>query len=113
MGDFNATSWLPLFEEWTAEEDVWCLNDPTEPTINTGSSIDKCLFRPGFYIPSSFVPREEGQMFGHEHLGLTPYPAIVLPEFGVRDHFPLILPIPCDVPQESFTSRKLEGLGGE
>ena len=47
-------------------------------------------------------------MAGTEGLGLSPYPAVALPERSISDHFPLILPIPCDVPKESFRTRKLQ-----
>ena len=57
-GDFNTTSWLERVEDWCQEEGIWHLNDPCVPTINTGSSIDKFLFKPGDYIPTTFLPHE-------------------------------------------------------
>ena len=53
-GDFNTTSWTHLFHEWTQEEGLWELVRPEQPTNATGGRIDKCIYAPGPYIPSTF-----------------------------------------------------------
>ena len=91
-----------------AEESVRCLNDPTMPTIKAGSSVDKCIFKTGFYIPSTSVPLVLRPTRGGDQMGLAPYLAITMPELSISDHYPFLLPIPCDVPQEAFRSRQLK-----
>ena len=106
-GDLNTTSWSELYEEWTQEEGLWALNDPTVSTINKGSTVDKCLFIPGNYIPTTFLTLEEGGLLEISELKRETYPAVVLPELAIGDPYPILLPIPCDIEQEVLTDRKL------
>ena len=107
-GDFNTTSWMQTFNEWCQEDGIWHLNDPAISTINTGSSIAKFLFTPGNYIPSTFLSNYmEDNILGTEEA--APYfPAKVIPELALADHYSLILPIPCDVHEHTFTNNKLD-----
>ena len=59
-GDFNTTSWLEKYQEWTQEQELRELLDPTKETITTGGRIDKFLLPPGHYIPLNFLPPERG-----------------------------------------------------
>ena len=56
VGDFNTSSWGQLFAEWVNTQGLRELVDPEVPTYAMGSAIDKMLFLPGFYIPSSLLP---------------------------------------------------------
>ena len=47
-GDFNSTSWMALFTEWTQSEGLVELLHPELPTFAMGTSIDKFVFVPGF-----------------------------------------------------------------
>ena len=96
-GDFNTTTWTPLFEEWGLEAGMWQLNDPTVSTANTGSTLDHMLFSPGFYIPSTFLPIEyDGEAAGDD-TDARSYPAFVCEGAAFSDHYPMVLPIPCDI----------------
>ena len=57
-GDFNTTEWGSPFYEWTQEAGMQELVDPEVPTFALGSSLDKFLFVPGHYVPSTFLPSE-------------------------------------------------------
>ena len=107
-GDFNTTSWGDLFEEWSLEMGIWQLNDPGVPTINTLSSIDKILFVPGGYIPSTFLPPDFQESGAHTRGDEILYPATVLPQCAISDHYPIALPIPCDGEESFKTSRRLK-----
>ena len=75
---------------------MWQLNDPSLPTGNTGSALGRALFILGYYMPSTSVPpghREEKTGRGAE---AKAYPAIILPEAAISDHYPMPLPVPCD-----------------
>ena len=61
-GDFNTTKWTPLFSEWLQEGGLISLVDPDVPTYALGTSIDKVLFLPGHYIPSTFLPPGEQKL---------------------------------------------------
>ena len=57
-GDFNATSWSMLYMDWLQEEGLNEMVNPEKPTYALGSAIDKFIFLPGYYVPSTFLPTE-------------------------------------------------------
>ena len=107
-GDYNTTSWLDTFNEWCLEEGGWLLSNPSVPTRSTGTVIDRAILFPGHYIPSTFIQRDAEEEVDPDPLGSSYYPAHVAPEMAVADHYPLVIPIPCDVQQEHFHTRKLD-----
>ena len=107
-GDFNTPSWCPLFEEWGLEEGLWQLNDPTLPTANTGSTLDRVLYSPGFYIPSTFIPPDMQDHPVQADAEEPLYPAVVLSHLAISDHYPIILPIPCDTDESTVTTKRLK-----
>ena len=100
-GDLNTTSWGILYQEWIHTEGIIELVDPREPTYTSGSAIDKLLFLPGRYIPSTFLPTK-----GSEETGLTMsmedqfFPAQVVKLDHISDHYPIVLPVPCDAEEK-------------
>ena len=101
-GDFNTTSWGLLYEEWVQTEGMIELVDPNIPTYASGTAIDKCLFSPGRYIPSTLLPTKglewpEGQIGMEEHF----FPATALNYTHLGDHLPILLPLPCDAEETS------------
>ena len=107
-GDFNATTWIPLFEEWGLESGIWQLNDPVLPTATTGSTLDHVLFIPGYYIPSTFLPPDFQEEAQGAHVENTAYPASVLPTESISDHYPVVLPIPCDIEHATKKTIRLQ-----
>ena len=73
-GDFNATSWPELFYEWTQEQGIWELVDPSIPTITSGGKRDKLLLAPVLYAPPDPMRREdtEGGVGGGHVAALFP-----------------------------------------
>ena len=96
-GDFNITSWGALYEEWTQESGIMELTDPEIPTFASGTALDKYLFVPGFYIPSTFLPPSVSHTGEEADLSELPYyPARVIEYTDFSNHSPVLLPIPCD-----------------
>ena len=96
-GDLNVTSWQPLYREGLRQAALTELLSPEHPTLSSGSSIDKLLFPPGHYIPSTFLPSggllaDSGGAAGEEPF----FPASVVNFEHVGDHTPILLPLPCD-----------------
>ena len=104
-GDFNATTWGGLVDEWCQTSSAWTLVDPAIPTITTGSSIDKMMLIPGTHIPSTIFPpdREDDGERGRETQPPN-YPAVPLPEFALSSHFLALL----QIPEESVEIAKAE-----
>ena len=65
-GDFNTTGWQRLYEEWLQEQGIMDLMNPQVPTYAGGSAIDKFLFMPGEYIPSTLLPDSMGPRQEHD-----------------------------------------------
>ena len=83
-GDFNTTGWKRMYEEWLQTEGVFDLVDPQVPTYAGGTAIDKFLFVPGAYVPSTLLPTSYGAEPNPEHYVDAPhYPAEVK-----QDHLP-------------------------
>ena len=101
-GDFNVASWPEVYGEWLQEKGILELLDPETPTLVLGSSLDKFLFYPGLYIPStSLPPSDSGLQHGSEH-DTTPYFSAFAADCPLLgDHFPIMLPIPFDTYDES------------
>ena len=112
-GDFNITSWPGLFEEWLQEDGIWELTDPVAPTFASGSAIDKFLFVPGAYIPSTLLPSGvAGELSERGDDEALFYPADVLMCTHMSDHLPIILPLPCDEEERpSANSKKIRVAG--
>ena len=107
-GDLNPTSWEVTYREWINTHGIWELVDPTVPTYETGSALDKMLFLPGGYIPSTFLTEGKGGgMEALQHNEDRPYPAWVHTGYSIGDHFPLILPVPCESGETVCKERKL------
>ena len=100
-GDLNISSWGKMYNEWIHTEGIIELVDPRIPTYTSGSAIDKLLFIPGRYIPSTFLPTR-----GTEETGFTMnmedqyFPANVVQWDHISDHYPIVLPIPCDAEEK-------------
>ena len=73
IGNLNTRSWSQLYAEWTCTQGLQELVDPDVPTFAMGSSIDKILFLPGFYIPSTFLPPGSTRFQDSIDLGVAPY----------------------------------------
>ena len=99
VGDFNTTSWTSLFHEWTQEEGIWKLVNPELPTISTGGCIDKFLYVPGPYIPSTFFPTDgiEPESMG-EDTGAeeSHFPADIWKTVQLSTHYAVHLRLPAD-----------------
>ena len=96
-GDFNTAEWSSLFYEWTQDPGMQGLVDPDVPTYAMGLSLDKFLFAPGHHIPSAFLPLADACLSGGG--GLVEerhYPAAVMDYPHLRDHSPILAPIPTD-----------------
>ena len=107
-GDFNTTEWGQLYMEWTQEAGLQELVNPETPTFALGSSLDKLLFLPGYYIPSTFLPPGESRLPERDSMGEEPYyPAMVLDYPHLSDHSPILLPLPSDSkdPEQPATRR--------
>ena len=96
-GDFNVSSWGLLYQEWMQTEGIIELVDPCVPTFTSGSALDKLLFVPGGYIPSTLLPtrgsaEQDKGMASEDHH----FPASVLHYDHISDHYPVLLSIPCD-----------------
>ena len=103
-GDFNTTTWGVLFHEWTQEGGVVDLLEPIIPAFAVGTSSDKFLFVPGFYVPSTFLPPSEGALTEKEFYDAEPYfPAAVLDKTYLAGHFPILLQLPCDAEEDRPT----------
>ena len=101
-GDFNTTSWPLLYEEWLQSAGLIDLVDPEVPTYAAGTAIDKFLFAPGRYIPSTFLPSGGNDWAEDEQCADTQYyPAAVLNYHALSDHLPVALTIPCDEEERS------------
>ena len=97
VGDFNVTTWRGLFSEWTQEGGMHELLHPDIPTFALGSSLDKFLFVPGYYIPSTFLPPGDSRYLDRAGLMEEPYyPGVVVEYPHLSDHSPILLPIPSD-----------------
>ena len=97
IGDFNTTSWGQLFAEWVGKQGMQELVDPAIPTYALGSSIDKMLFLPGYYVPSSLLPPGSARLEDHAEKGVEPFfPAVVLDYPMFSDHSPVMVPISSD-----------------
>ena len=73
------------------------LVNPQMPTYAGGTAIDKFLFVPGAYIPSTLLPDTYWTRNELDHCEDAPfYPAQVIPYTHLSDHLPIRLPIPCD-----------------
>ena len=99
-GDFNNTGWEAGYTEWTQEEGIIELLNPTVPTFAMGTSIDKFLFIPGFYFPSTFLPvgdPAESGGEGGDGGGVPYFPASVVCYPHFSDHSPIVVSIPCEV----------------
>ena len=57
-GDFNHLSWENGYREWVGTHGARELSDPALGTYGSGNALDKFLFAPGFYFPSTFLPPE-------------------------------------------------------
>ena len=96
-GDLNVTSWMSLYREWVQTEGMIELVNPCIPTYATGSAINKILFAPGGYMPSTFLPTKGAEWTYREARTDDQYfPASVINCTHISDHLPIILPIPCD-----------------
>ena len=106
-GDFNPTSWEAQYTEWLHESGLSELNDPQAPTFTTGSSLDKFLYKPGSCIPQSLLPPELPSAEGDVRDSHPPhYPGMVVDCSHVSDHFPLVLPLTCDIPAPLVAAKK-------
>ena len=116
-GDFNTTSWMPLHEEWLQEAGVIVLIDPSTPTYSRGTAIDKYLFVPGTYLPSSLLPpAAESHTEITNYVDSPHYPAEIIEYTQLSGHFPILLPVPCDAAPQSNPKDKCirsEGLTEE
>ena len=103
-----------MYEEWLQAGSIMELVNPEAPTFATGSALDKFLFVPGSYIPSTFLPRSAvTELTGRETEDCPYYPADVLLCTHMSDHHPIILPIPCDEvdhPARSSLKIRVSGL---
>ena len=90
-GDFNITAWRDLYSEWLQEEGLTELLDPLTPTFVLGSSLDKCLFKAGSYIPSTFLPPSSTGLQATDKEEAEPefYPAHAVDFPFLGDHFPI------------------------
>ena len=94
---FNTSSWKQLYAEWVGTQGWQELVDPEIPTYALGSSIDKILFLPGYYIPSSLLPPGDARFLDREALWDQPYfPAEVLDYPLFSDHSPVMVPLSSD-----------------
>ena len=105
-GDLNTRTWEPLYEEWCTQLGIWDLSDPTEPTYTAGSTLDRMLFIPGEYIPSTFTQPLHEEGMEEERLETHYYPAAVLPESAISDHYPILLSIPAEIDPSVPPDRK-------
>ena len=81
--------------EWTQEAGLQELVDPETPTFALGSSLDKLLFLPGRYVPSTFLTPGESRLPERDTLGDEPFfPALALGYPHLSDHSPILLPMP-------------------
>ena len=97
IGALNTSSWKQLYSEWVGTQGLHELVDPDIPTYAMGPSIDKILFLPGFYIPSSLLPPGDGRFLARETLWERPYfPAAVLDYPMFSDHSPVMVPLSSD-----------------
>ena len=96
-GDLNTRTWSDLYEEWCSHYNLWDLCDPTEPTYTSGSTIDKMLFLAGGYIPSTFASPVTTETGPAGSLETHHFPAVVLSNEAISDHFPILLSIPSEV----------------
>ena len=76
---------------------MWDLNNPTEPTYTAGSTLDRVLFIPGEYIPSNFTQPIEEDGIEEERVNPGGFPAVVLPDHSISDHYPILLSIPAEI----------------
>ena len=109
VGDLNITSWEELYAEWINEVGLQELVDPEIPTFALGSSLDKILFMPGYYIPSTFLLPEDSRFLDRSGIWEEPYyPAEVLNYPHFSDHSPVMLPIPSDAKKgKEMTERSM------
>ena len=116
-GDFNTTSWYTLFMDWLQDDGINELVDPNKPTFALGSSIDKFLFIPGYYIPSTFSPSGMPDVPCSDFSEDPPlYPASVADRRYLSDHCPILLRVPCDheeIPEHLYRCFRTEGLTEE
>ena len=97
VGDLNTTSWEQLFAEWVGKQGLQELVGPEVPTYALGSSIDKMLFMPGFYVPSSFLPPGDSRLADQvDAWEAAYYPAAVLEYPMFSDHSPIMAPLSGD-----------------
>ena len=89
------------------------LVNPEAPTAATGSALDKFLFVPGSYMPSTFLPQSAvNELTADEAGGCPLFPVDVLLRTHMSDHHPITLPIPCDgVDHPSRSSQKIRAFG--
>ena len=112
-GDFNPTNWMPMYEEWLRAGSIMELVNPEAPSFATGSALDRFLFAPGSYIPSTFLPQSAvSELTAEEADDCPSYPADVPLCTHMSDHHPIILPIPWDeVDHPSRSSPKIRVSG--
>ena len=112
-GDFNTTGWLRLYEEWLQGQGILDLISPQVPTYARGAAIDKFLFVPGEYIPSTLLPDNLGPRQELEHSADQPFfPAQVVQYTDLSDHMPILLPIPCEaIPRQKMRTKRIR-IGG-
>ena len=97
VGDLNTRSWEQMYAEWLGTQGLQELVDPDIPTFALGSSIDKILFLPGFYIPSSFLPQGGSRLRDRaEPWEAQYYPAEVVDYPMFSDHSPIMVPLSSD-----------------
>ena len=107
-GDFNPPEWSRSFDEWLQTYGIWELGKPSTPTYSTGSSLDKMLFTPCRYTPSTSMQTGWMEEMGlRESGGDEYYPGTVYPQFMMGDHAPVLPPIPCDMPATLSSERRL------
>ena len=98
--------------DWLRENGISELANPGKPTFALGSSIDKCLCLPGFFIPSTFLPSGTPDL---PHLEISEDPPF-FPASGIdyryfSDHSTILLQIPCD--QEEVPGRRTRCMRAE
>ena len=108
-GDLNVTGWTMLYEEWLQEAGAMDLVNPQVPTYAGGTAIDKFIFLPGAYIPSTLLPASPGPRQEQDQETDEPfYPAQVIPYTDLSDHLPILLPIPCEAtPKQAMKLRRI------
>ena len=108
-GDFNVTGWSTLYEEWLQEVGAMDLVNPQVPTYAGGTALDKFIFIPGEYIPSTLLPDSPGPRQELDQDTDEPfYPAQVIPYTDLSGHLPIMLPIPCEAaPKQAMKLRRI------